>query len=49
MSDKQAQAHMEAQARLAIEPAARAVAHALEQPAEVDINEIILRPTAQAA
>lgn len=51
MSDKQAQAHMEDLARVAIEPiaVAQAVAYALEQPAEVDINEIILRPTAQAA
>jgi NADP-dependent 3-hydroxy acid dehydrogenase YdfG len=27
---------------------ARAIAFAIEQPAEVDINEIVLRPTAQA-
>ncbi len=26
---------------------ARAVAFAIEQPADVDINEILLRPTAQ--
>jgi NADP-dependent 3-hydroxy acid dehydrogenase YdfG len=27
---------------------ARAIAFAIEQPADVDINEIVLRPTAQA-
>ncbi|MEG0886806.1 MAG: hypothetical protein RSH52_36890, partial [Janthinobacterium sp.] len=27
---------------------ARAIAYAIEQPADVDINEIVLRPTAQA-
>jgi NADP-dependent 3-hydroxy acid dehydrogenase YdfG len=27
--------------------AARAVAYAIEQPADVDIKEIVLRPTAQ--
>ncbi|MEP6189985.1 MAG: oxidoreductase, partial [Marinobacter sp.] len=26
---------------------ARAIVYAIEQPADVDINEIILRPTAQ--
>ncbi|MNP77647.1 hypothetical protein D3C76_1751150 [compost metagenome] len=26
---------------------ARAIAYAIEQPADVDINEIVLRPTAQ--
>jgi NADP-dependent 3-hydroxy acid dehydrogenase YdfG len=26
---------------------ARAIAYAIEQPAEVDVNEIVLRPTAQ--
>jgi NADP-dependent 3-hydroxy acid dehydrogenase YdfG len=26
---------------------ARAIAFAIEQPADVDINEIVLRPTAQ--
>ena len=35
---------------MAIPPAAvaRAIAFAIEQPAEVDVNEIIIRPTAQA-
>ncbi|MCT2546777.1 SDR family oxidoreductase [Streptomyces atratus] len=35
---------------VAIEPAAvaRAVAYAIEQPAEVDVNEIVIRPTAQS-
>ena len=27
---------------------ARAIAFAIEQPADVDVNEIVLRPTAQA-
>jgi NADP-dependent 3-hydroxy acid dehydrogenase YdfG len=26
---------------------ARAIAFAIEQPAEVDVNEIVIRPTAQ--
>jgi NADP-dependent 3-hydroxy acid dehydrogenase YdfG len=29
------------------ESVARAVAYAIEQPADVDINEIVIRPTAQ--
>ena len=29
------------------ESVARAVAYAIEQPADVDINEIVVRPTAQ--
>jgi NADP-dependent 3-hydroxy acid dehydrogenase YdfG len=35
--------------KLAMPPdaVARAIAFALEQPAEVDVNELILRPTAQ--
>jgi len=35
--------------RMAIPPAAiaRAIAFAIEQPAEVDVNEIVIRPTAQ--
>ena len=34
--------------KIAIPPAiARAIAFAIEQPAEVDINEIVVRPTAQ--
>jgi NADP-dependent 3-hydroxy acid dehydrogenase YdfG len=27
---------------------ARAIAFAIEQPADVDVNEIVIRPTAQA-
>jgi NADP-dependent 3-hydroxy acid dehydrogenase YdfG len=36
--------------RMAMPPAAiaRAIAFAIEQPAEVDVNEIVIRPTAQA-
>ena len=36
--------------RMAITPdaIARAIAFAVEQPAEVDVNEIVVRPTAQA-
>ncbi len=36
--------------RMAIPPdaIARAIAFAIEQPADVDVNEIIVRPTAQA-
>ena len=39
----------EARDRMAIPPdaIARAIAFAIEQPAEVDVNEIIVRPTAQ--
>jgi NADP-dependent 3-hydroxy acid dehydrogenase YdfG len=35
--------------KMAIPPAAiaRAIAFAVEQPAEVDVNEIVIRPTAQ--
>ncbi|MEU2672814.1 SDR family NAD(P)-dependent oxidoreductase [Streptomyces sp. NPDC007164] len=35
---------------VAIEPAAvaRAIAYAIEQPADVDVNEIVVRPTAQS-
>src|SRR5256886_6482622 len=35
--------------KMAIPPAAiaRAIAFAIEQPAEVDVNEIVIRPTAQ--
>jgi len=29
------------------ESVARAIAYAIEQPGDVDINEIVLRPTAQ--
>ena len=40
----------EARDRMAIPPEAiaRAVAFALEQPGEVDVNEVVVRPTAQA-
>jgi NADP-dependent 3-hydroxy acid dehydrogenase YdfG len=36
--------------KMAIPPVAiaRAIAFAIEQPAEVDVNEIVIRPTAQA-
>ena len=36
--------------KMAMPPAAiaRAIAFAIEQPAEVDVNEIVIRPTAQA-
>jgi NADP-dependent 3-hydroxy acid dehydrogenase YdfG len=36
--------------KIAIPPEAiaRAIAFAIEQPAEVDVNEIVIRPTAQA-
>jgi NADP-dependent 3-hydroxy acid dehydrogenase YdfG len=36
--------------KMAIPPAATAcaIAFAIEQPAEVDVNEIVIRPTAQA-
>ena len=39
----------EARDRIAMPPEAiaRAVAFAIEQPADVDVNEIIVRPTAQ--
>jgi len=35
---------------MGIAPAAiaRAIAFAIEQPADIDVNEIIVRPTAQA-
>lgn len=40
---------LEARDRLAMSPAAiaRAIAFAIEQPADVDVGEIVLRPTAQ--
>ena len=42
----QTQAAME---KMAIPPEAigRAIAFAIEQPADVDVNEIVIRPTAQ--
>lgn len=30
------------------EAIARAIAYAIEQPADIDVNEIVIRPTAQA-
>jgi NADP-dependent 3-hydroxy acid dehydrogenase YdfG len=44
-----AQLH-ERRERVAIHPdaVARAIAYAIEQPADVDVNEIVIRPTAQA-
>lgn len=41
---------VEKMAEIAIPPAAiaRAIAFAIEQPAEVDVSEIVIRPTAQA-
>jgi NADP-dependent 3-hydroxy acid dehydrogenase YdfG len=40
---------MEIGDKMAIPPdaIARAIAFAIEQPADVDVNEIIIRPTAQ--
>ena len=40
---------MKGLAGLSIEPdaMARAIAFAIEQPAEVDVNELLIRPTAQ--
>lgn len=35
------------QQAIPVESVARAIAYAIEQPAEVDINEIVLRPTTQ--
>jgi NADP-dependent 3-hydroxy acid dehydrogenase YdfG len=51
MTDPQVKASTEKSMReLAITPdaIARAIAFAIEQPAEVDIGEIVVRPTAQA-
>jgi NADP-dependent 3-hydroxy acid dehydrogenase YdfG len=41
--------YSEVRDRLAMSPdaVARAIAYAIEQPSEVDVNEIVLRPTAQ--
>jgi NADP-dependent 3-hydroxy acid dehydrogenase YdfG len=49
ITDPQAQEMVKGMAGLAISPnaIARAVAYALDQPQDVDVNEIILRPTAQ--
>ena len=37
--------------RVALQPdaIARAIAYAIEQPADVDVNEIVVRPTANAS
>jgi NADP-dependent 3-hydroxy acid dehydrogenase YdfG len=50
MSDPGVKAQIaERMQKMAIPPAAiaRAIAFAIEQPAEVDVNEIVIRPTAQ--
>jgi NADP-dependent 3-hydroxy acid dehydrogenase YdfG len=49
ITDADTAKHVNELYRLAISPdaVARAVAYAIEQPAEVDVNEILLRPTAQ--
>ena len=49
ITDPQAQEMVKGMAGMAISPdaIARAVAYAIEQPQDVDVNEIILRPTAQ--
>jgi len=40
---------IKARDKIAIPPdaIARAIAYAIEQPADVDVNEIVIRPTAQ--
>ena len=50
MTDTEVQAGMRAFYKIAISPDAfaRAVAYAIEQPADVDVNEIVFRPTGQA-
>ena len=51
MSNPEVRAEIEARMKaIAITPnaIARAIAFAIEQPADVDINEIVVRPTAQA-
>lgn len=49
ISDPQLKQQMDEYRKIAIpaEVVARAIAYAIEQPADVDINEILLRPTAQ--
>lgn len=49
MTDAEAQAGMRALYQIAISPDAfaRAVAYAIEQPADVDVNEIVFRPNGQ--
>jgi NADP-dependent 3-hydroxy acid dehydrogenase YdfG len=41
---------METRDKIAISPdaIARAIAFAIEEPSDVDVNEIVVRPTAQA-
>ena len=50
ISDPSTRTAMNEFRKVALEPAAiaRAVAYAIEQPADVDVNEIIVRPTAGA-
>jgi NADP-dependent 3-hydroxy acid dehydrogenase YdfG len=51
MTDPEVKAQIaERMEKMAIPPAAiaRAIAFAIEQPADVDVNEIVIRPTAQA-
>jgi NADP-dependent 3-hydroxy acid dehydrogenase YdfG len=38
---------LEQRDRIAIAPEARAIAFAIDEPADVDVNEIVVRPTAQ--
>lgn len=49
ISDPEASRNIDQLKQIAIEPeaVARAIVYALEQPQEVDVNEILLRPTAQ--
>ncbi|MNO02440.1 hypothetical protein D3C81_2228400 [compost metagenome] len=48
ISDETARSAMQAFRRIAITPdaIARAIAYAVEQPADVDVSEIVVRPTA---
>ena len=50
ISDREARAAMKEFRSIAIPPEAiaRAIAFAVEQPEDVDVNEIIVRPTASA-
>jgi len=50
ISDPSARAAMQDFRKIALAPDAigRAIAYAIEQPADVDVNEIIIRPTAGA-
>ena len=49
ISDKDTAAGMKALYAIAIDAdaIARAIAYAIEQPSDVDVNEIIIRPTRQ--